>query len=175
MVLLTSEDFIKEISNISDNISGKFLRPAMRETQDIDLQGVLGSRLYTVLKGMVDDDTIMNEENTYFKQLLDESQYFLAYGAIARLCLLTSYKLSNYGVSITNDEHINAPSFKEIIDMQDTYINKADFYKKRLQEWILNNRENFTDYLSDCDCKKIESNLYSAATCGLFLGGARGK
>jgi len=38
----------------------------------------------------------------------------------------------------------------------------------------MDNRSSFPE-LNECDCRRIESNLYSAATCGIFLGGVRGK
>ena len=43
--LLISEADIKEYSNISDNLAGKYLRPAIYDAQFIDLQETIGSTL----------------------------------------------------------------------------------------------------------------------------------
>ena len=48
--LLTSEDFIKSCTNISDNLSGKYLQGAIREAQETALRDVLGSCLLDALK-----------------------------------------------------------------------------------------------------------------------------
>lgn len=173
-ILLTNEEFVKSITNISDNISGKYLFPAIKEAQNEDLKSVLGTILINKLKLLVADGSISNEENKKYKDLLDECQYYLAYCAISKLVLMTSYKLSNFGISTTNDEHIVSPSLNEILTMKDLYINKADWYKYNLQLFLLDNREDYPE-LTDCDCKAIRSNLWSAASSGLFLGGRRGK
>ena len=44
-ILLTSEEFVKSYSNISNNVNGKYLRVAIREAQEIELRGILGSFL----------------------------------------------------------------------------------------------------------------------------------
>lgn len=173
-ILLTNEDFVKSITNISDNISGKFLLPTIVEAQNEDLRSVVGDKLLNKLKEMVGDGSIATEANMAYKELLDECQYFLAYSAISKLVLLTSYKLSNFGISTTTDEHINSPSFNEILAMKDLYINKADYYKLQLQYFLLNNRNDYPE-LGENTCKSIRSNIWSAASSGLWLGGVRGR
>ena len=43
--LMVSETKIKEVSNISDNVAGKFILPAIREAQEIKLKSIIGSCL----------------------------------------------------------------------------------------------------------------------------------
>lgn len=173
-VLLTNEDFIKSISNISDNISGKFLLPAILESQNEDLRGVIGTDLLNKLIDLIDSNEIGRDENAHYALLIDKCQYFLAYSAISKMVLLTSYKLSNFGVSTSNDEHINNPSFNEILAMKDLYINKADYYKYQLQLFLLENTTKYPE-LNTNTCNSIRSNIYNAASSGLWLGGVRGK
>jgi hypothetical protein len=172
--LLTSTDFVKSNTNISDNISDKYLLPTIKEAQNEDLRGVVGDALLNKLKQLVYDGSIADTNNEKYKRLLDESQYFLAYSAISKLVLLTSYKLSNFGISTTSDEHINSPSFNEILSMKDLYTQKADFYKLQLQQFLLRNRTDYPE-LSANDCNSIKSNIYSVASSGLWLGGLRSK
>lgn len=173
-VLLSSEKFIKEVSNISDNLAGKFLLPSLREAQDVNLKTILGDSLLQKIKDILKAGTIQADENTWYKRLLDESQYFLAYQTIVEITNKVSYKIGNAGVKITNDENLQAASQDEIIKQQYYYQAKADAYCYQLQGWILENKSHFPE-LTECHCRKIHSNLLSAASCGLFLGGARGK
>ena len=156
-VLLTNEDFIKSISNISDNISGKFLLPAILESQNEDLRGVIGTDLLNKLIDLIDSNEIGRDENAHYALLIDKCQYFLAYSAISKMVLLTSYKL-----------------FNEILAMKDLYINKADYYKYQLQLFLLENTTKYPE-LNTNTCNSIRSNIYNAASSGLWLGGVRGK
>ena len=38
-ILLSSEKFIKETMSVSDNLSGKYILPSLREAQEIGLKG----------------------------------------------------------------------------------------------------------------------------------------
>ena len=172
--LLTSETFVKSVSNISDNVAGKFILPAIREAQEIQLKSILGSCLLSALKMMGANGTLDDPGNEWYKALVDECQYFLAYTAIVELANKVSYKIGNFGVAKSNDENLQVATQDEIAKQQYYYQSKADFHALELQQWILDNQSAFPE-LDECQCGKIRSNLYSAATCGLWLGGPRGR
>jgi len=48
--LLTSPDFVKSVTNISDNLNGKVMQAAIREAQEIDLKQIIGSCMLSKLK-----------------------------------------------------------------------------------------------------------------------------
>ena len=173
-ILLSSEKFIKETTNVSDNLSGKYLLPSLREAQEIGLRGILGDCLLARLKQLVKDAEIDLPENVAYKDLLDRCQYYLAYATIVEVVERVSYKVVNFGVAKTADENLQVATQDEIAKQKFFYQAKADNYCLHLQNFILNNREAYPE-LTPCDCGRIEANLKSAASCGIFLGGARGK
>lgn len=174
-ILLISEDYIKTNSGLNDNIWGDYLLPAIRETQDIGLQSIIGSALYGSILSKVADGTIRDEENAAYKALLDDHiQVYLMYGTIVSLIPLIGVKLANLGTVISNDEHITNLSQPERDLVSSRYTHLADFYARRMQEWLLANREEFPE-LDECACDTMRANLRSAATTGLWLGGIRGK
>ena len=173
-ILLTSETFIKSVSNISDNLAGKYLLPAMREAQEINLRGFIGDALLDRLKGMISDGTLKDEQNSQYKELVDVCQYFLAYQTIAGLPYKIGYKLANIGVAKTSDTNVQGGTPVEISNIQAYYQNKADYYAKLLQRFALEHSSDFPE-LTENDCYHIKKNLYSAASCGIWLGGPRGK
>jgi len=173
-ILLTSEQFVKSATNVSDNLSGKFLLPSVREAQEINLRQILGDCLLDKLKSLVADDSIYGEGNEAYADLLNHCQYYLAYKSIVDIIMKASYKIANAGLTKTSDENVQNASFDEIVRNQSYYQAKADSHCLMLQQWILNNKQAFPE-LKACDCARIKSNLYSAATCGIWLGGARGK
>lgn len=174
-VLLTSEDYIKTNSNLNDNVWGDYLLPAIRSAQEIGLQQILGSCLYNTLVGMVDDGSIVETENVAYKTLLDDYiQDYMMYQVITDLIPIIGVKLANIGVVISNDEHVQNLTETERNNLKQYYQYKADWYCRRLQEFLLQNKEAFAE-LDACTCDRLKSNLDSAASTGLWLGGYRGK
>lgn len=173
-VLLSSETFIKSVTNISDNIAGKYILSSLREAQEVGLKGILGERLLGKLKTLISKGEIDSEQNANYKSLVDKCQYYLAYMTIVELVYKVSYKIGNAGVVKTADENLQVASFEEISAQKEYYQGKADYFCMELQNYILDHRTDLPE-VNDNDCHKIKSNLYSAATCGIFLGGARGK
>ena len=175
-VLLISEDFVKELTNMSDNMQGKLINPAIAEAQEAGLREILGDCLMDSLLELVETGEIERDENAMYKKLLDKAQYYLAYQVITNVMILTAVKIDNSGLMQVNDEHTQNISMEDSFQLRDFYQKKADFYQGRLQRFILKNKKSYPE-LSGCDntCAEIKSNLYSAASGGLWLGGVRGR
>lgn len=173
-ILLSSEAFVKSVTSVSDNLSGKYIIPSLREAQEIGLKSILGDSLLTKLKTLVKENSIESPANVHYKELIDRCQYYLAYVTIVEVTNKTSFKVGNFGVTKSTDDNLQVATQDEIAKMQYYYQSKADACCYDLQGWLIDHRTNFPE-LNECDCKRISSNLYSAATCGIFLGGARGK
>lgn len=169
-ILLTSEQFVKSVTNVSDNLAGKYILPSIREAQEQGLKGILGDNLLAKVKDLFNSDSLEG----HYKELVDHCQYYLAYATIVEVTNKISFKIGNFGVAKSQDENLQVATYDEIVKMQYYYQSKVDAYCLDLQNWILANKEHFPE-LTACQCNKIKSNLRSAASCGIFLGGARGK
>ena len=172
-ILLVSPQFIKNFTNVSDNLSGKLLESAIWEAQNYGLRTVLGDCLVNRLEGLVENNETELPENAKYKELLSKIQYYLAYTAVSNVCMLTAVKIDNAGLERVSDEHMEALDMDESFRLSDFYQKKADFLCRQLQNYVLSNREYFPE-LKECDCRAIRANLISAATTGLWLGGPRG-
>ena len=173
-VLLCSEDYIKTNSALNDNLWGKFLLPAIREAQDINLQTYLGECLYKTILGMVADNSITASTNESYKALLDDYvQPYLLYQVQANIIPTINVKLGNIGSVVSNDEHISTLSQANIDLVQSDFQHKADFYAQRMLNFILNHSSEFN--LDECACKELKAHLNSAASTGLWLGGLSGQ
>lgn len=171
-ILLSSEKMVKSITSVSNNLSGKYILPALREVQEIRLRNILGSCLLDKLKADIAAGTLADQ----YKELVDlpAMQYFLANATIAEVALRPSYKVGNFGVTKTQDENMQVATWEEIAKVQYYYQGKADSYCLQLQQYLLNNCAAFPE-LDSCACERIHANLKSAASCGIYTGGARGK
>ena len=169
-ILLTSEAFVKSVTNVSDNLAGKYILPSIREAQEQGLKSILGDCLLSKVKHLFNTDSL---EGIY-KELVDHCQYYLAYAAIVEVTNKVSFKIGNFGIAKSTDENLQVASYDEIVKMQYYYQTKVDAYCLELQQWLLQNKESIPE-LTESQCKKLSSNLHSAASCGIFLGGGRGK
>ena len=173
-ILLTSEDFIKKNSTISDNVAGKYIQSAIRTAQEIAFREVVGDALLARLKQLVADRVIDRPRNTAYKALVERAQYFLAYSAIVELIPMVTNKIANAGMVKTPDEKVvvlDQPDFELEVSR---YQSKADSECQRLQQFLLDNYTLFPE-LGEPGRNRIQAHLRSAASCGIFLGGARGK
>lgn len=173
-ILLVSETTVKSRTNIDDNVNGKLILPAIRSAQEEGLREILGDKLLDKLKTLVSTGDIEQEANSWYKNLIVYSQDYLVYETVADVCMLTTVKISNAGLEQVSDEKMESISISDSYSVQAWYQNKADFYCYRLQNYLIKNKAHFPE-LSSTKCRDISSNLMSSATCGLFLGGARGK
>ena len=175
-VLLISESYIKSVTNISDNIAGDYLLPAIKLAQDVDLESTIGTQLLEKIQELVFDNNISNQENSMYKLLLDKYiQPYLAYATIKHLTPTVAYKLANQGVLRTDDEKSYNITSNEVDKVIDYYSHIANTFKKRLQLFLIANYSEFTELLQWKSISDIKSNLYSAAGCNVNLGGPRGK
>lgn len=170
-VLLISEDYIKENTAIDDNVYGKYLLPAIREAQDMGLQTIIGGALYQAILGMVAD---RNVNEPYTSLIEGFIQPYLAYKVVVDLIPILGTKIANLGLISTDDEKAVNISKNDRDRLADYYQFRADFYCRRLQEYLCSNREMFPE-LRDCDCDLIKANLKSSATSPIWLGGAYNK
>lgn len=174
-VLLISEDMVRSYSEISDNVFGKSLLPAIRTAQDLYLEEFLGSCLYKKLLEIVGDGSITNQENVAYKDLLDEHiQPYLLERVVADLIPIVGSKIANLGVYKSRDEYTDNVSAGEVERLQNLHIIKADHYAKRMQLFLKENRQAFPE-LNCCSCGGIKPTLDSSADCGLWLGGIRAR
>lgn len=174
-VLLISEQYIKANSGLDDNVYGKFLLPAMKEAQDINLQSIIGTSLMEKLCELVKTGEITLDDNWNYKYLLDKHiQPYLMYMTISNIIPLVGSKLSNLGAIISNDEHVENLSKNDKDSLKDYYALRSDHYARQMQKYLIHNRIIYSE-LNDCDCENMNANLKSAATCPIWLGGKRGK
>lgn len=174
-IFLTNEKFIKGLCNIDENLAGKYLKSALQEAQEIDLREVLGDCLLESLKNKV---AAAQEEEvempSIYQELLEECQYVLAYRTITSLCVVATYKIANVGTVTTSDDNVHNLSWSDLVAVKDYYMHKADAFTRKLQNFLLENKASFPE-LRECDCNRLKSHLKSAASSGLWLGGARAR
>ena len=171
-ILLVSANFIKNVTNIDDNMPGKLIEPAIYEAQNEGLRTVLGDCLVDRLEELVDNGDIDREGYEMHRKLLTKCQYYLTYTVMTNICMLTTVKVSPAGLEQVSDEHMEPLDMDDSFRLQSFYQKKADYLCHQLQNYVLNNKTAYPE-LKECDCRRMKVNLFSSATTGLWLGGVR--
>lgn len=171
-IYLISEDYVKTNVSIDENLYTKYLNVAIREAQDMRLEPVLGTALYRAILDKVSDGSIV-DDNVY-KGLLDNYiQPFLLYATMERIIPLIANKIANSGVVVTDDEKNSNVVKNERDSLVKYYTSTADYYCERLQDFLYHNSNAFPELFVRDDGKY--SNIDSASSCGIWLGGERGR
>jgi hypothetical protein len=175
-ILLISEEYIKSNTNISDNLDGNYLLPTIKLAQSIDLEEVIGTQFLIKLQNLVEDNSIKDIKNSHYKLFLDNFvQPFLCYATITKILPTVAYKIANAGVLRTEDEKMTNISSVEVDKIILYYKNIADTFKYRMQRYLLANYNKFPELMTYKSIADLRVNLYSSASCPLWLGGNRGK
>lgn len=175
-VLLVNANLIKSITNISDNTADSYILPAISLAQDIDLEATIGTSLKETLQEIVYDNMIDTDGYSNYKYLLDKYiQPFLCYTTITHLVPTVAYKIANAGILRTDDEKSYNVSTNEVDKIKAYYQHLADVYKNRLQRYLIAEYNTYPELGHWKSLASLKANLYSSASCGLSLGGKRGK
>lgn len=175
-ILLISEDYIKTYTSTTDNVAGDFITPSILIAQDLELEPTIGTELYNKIIDLVDNDTISNDENSHYKTLLDDYiQPMVCHYTITHLLQNTSVKMTNFGVMKSEDEKMYNIDRNEVQSVKDYYTHIGDFYKLKLQNYLISNYSLFPELSTNDKVDEIKANLTSAASSNVWLGGLRGK
>lgn len=170
-ILLISEDKIKTELALDDNLYSKHLLPAIKQAQEIELQSIIGTSLLNHIYELIENNLINEDENIIYKSLIDNHiQDYLMYQTLVEIIPILAVKLDNIGVVINQDEKVTNISKERVDYLISFYQYKADFFKKRLQDYLCKNYNLYSQYLT-CDCAGIKPNLKDTESCNIFLGG----
>jgi hypothetical protein len=139
-ILLVSDVMIKERTSIHTNIDAKLMYPDIRAAQDMYILPILGSALFEKLQTLIDNNSISDNVNADYKNLLDKFICdALMYHTLSEMVTSTSYQFWNKGVMRKQNEDSDLPSMSELIDLSNKYKNRAEFYDNRLKLYLQQN------------------------------------
>lgn len=147
-VLLIKVEELKAKTAIGSNVEDKLLVPEIRKAQDMYLEPLLGSALYTRLQdGIVANDLSADEVTLRTVYIADT----LIQYTLSLLPLSMNYQFFNMGAKTRTSEHSESPSMSDLFALANKYQNDAEWYAQRLITYLVNNRETFTEYETSSD------------------------
>jgi hypothetical protein len=141
--LLVSEQRLKQWTNLDNNVRVEEITPFIIQAQDIYIQDTLGTKFYNRIKeGIIAAD--LNTNETAFLQdyigpcLMQFSLYLMMPGL--------KYSLTDKGVLSGSSEETTQTSLDELKYLRQAALDTAQFYQKRMREFLFDNPGMFPEY-----------------------------
>lgn len=132
-VLLVSQDKLTSLTSLSPNLDAHTLRPNIFYAQT-QFQQIIGDLQYNELCNKIIAQETLTDHET---QLMEYGQNFLIWTAAHESTLSIYMKMVNNGVtSGTDGDGRKSSTIEEIKFLRSMLINRADTYRKQLQEFI---------------------------------------
>lgn len=136
---LVSEVKIREFTDIDNNVDTALIKNGIRESQDIELQRVLGTLLYNQMLSLVSTGNISSPTYSNYKTLLDDYiQNFLIYAAYFYILDSIFLRSRNNGLITPNGGDNSDVASKQLYDMKRQSVkNKMEFYAQKLRDYLI--------------------------------------
>lgn len=137
MTLLISPDAIKALGVFDKNLDERHIKPVIKFVQDDSIQNLIGTRLYQKLLELVASNTICQDENKCYSDLLNGYLKWILTWSVVAQCHITHFlKLRNAGTITIGDTNFSPTSYETMKKVASDYYDKADSYIVKLQRYL---------------------------------------
>lgn len=142
VLFLTNKD-IKTRTPLGGNVDTDKFQNFIRVTQDINLQGMLGTRLYVKLQNDVINSTLTGN----YKTLVDDYiKDFIAWYSLAEYMPFAGFTINNGGVFSHESENSVAATRGDINALAQMCRDKSEHYGRRLYDYLCANNSLFPEW-----------------------------
>lgn len=167
-VLFISEQRLKALTAIHENVEPQDLMPFVVQAQDIYVQELLGTTFYNALKSAVTGSTLSTEESTLIDEYLaPTTANYALYLALPTL----NYKIKNKSVLNPSAEEADNTTLEEIKYLRQATLDSAQFYAQRSIDYLKANDSSFPGYTNP-DSDFMLPNKKTQYNHGLFIPSA---
>jgi len=170
-VYFMSVDDLKSYSTIDYSVEDKLLENSIYDAQKIDVQAILGTRLYKALETKIISGSISGE--TIYKTLLDDYIFdVLLKSAQSRALMFIYAKIRNKGIQEQNSDNSNPVDITILNKMRDEIQNDCEYFSNKLKLYLNDQKENiieFKDYNPDSLDYYDTPNKSNSFFTGIYL------
>lgn len=144
-VLLVSEQRMKQWTSLDNNIRIDVLTPSILNAQETYTQDSLGTKFFNRLKdGVKANDLNANEEMFLRDYVGPALMQFALYLLLPHL----KYKIVEKGILNGTSEETSPTTLQELQYLRETTLDTAQFYDKRLRQFLIQNPNMFNEWLT---------------------------
>ncbi len=141
--LIIDENFVKENSEIDENVDMKLINPTIWKCQKKYIEKTLGTTLYNDLCSEILSDPDLSSNAAYLTLVDDYIADALLYWVMHELQVPLTYKFRNKTVGKLTDQNAQPVDFQEHKYLRDYYKPDAQYFTERLEAFLC---ANATDY-----------------------------
>ena len=142
-VQLISEAKIREFTDMNNNVDSKLISNAIRESQDIDLQRLLGTLLYDKILSDVQSNTLTG---AYQSLVNDYIQNFLLYATYYYTLEYIYMRPRNNGLlTPTGGDNSDSVDRSMYNVKRQSVQNKREFYAEKLTDYLIENQNTYPE------------------------------
>lgn len=168
VVLLISEDRIKETSFLDENVDADLIKDVIELCQDKYILPLMGTALFNEVLDKIDNDQITGSYETLLKSYIHKAlKWYVLFEGIPVL----TYKFMNKSILKKNSENSQPIDSEDVTRLMDNFRNNAEMFAQRLTKYLIANNTTFTLYNnagSTSDTIHPKKNSY---TTSIYLGG----
>jgi len=152
-VFIISEANLRQFTDLNNNVDSELLKNAVREAQDIELQRILGTKLYNKIKEDIKTNTLSGNYETL---VLDWVQNALLYEAYYYALEDIYLRPRNNGLLIPQGgENSTSADGTWYNRKRQSVQNKKQFYEERLTNYLIQNQGLFPELNGNVELQQM--------------------
>jgi len=145
-VLLINRADIMRLTGLNGNIDEDKILPHVLTSQDIHIQPIIGTKLLQKCKDLIEAGTIGDAGNEAYETLVyTYITPVLVYFVMWDFLPFMQYEIANGGIFQHNSENSSTPGVDEVDKLIQKFKDKADFYGRRLTDYLCDNQSSFAE------------------------------
>lgn len=141
--LFVSEQRLKETTAITQNVDVEFLLPYLKIAQRKYIETALGTDLYEKIQADIVAGTLAGAYLTLTNDYISDT---LCHYAFYEALPYMHYKVMNKAVMLKSSDNASPITREELQDLRHNVLDTAEWYKKRLIDYISHNVVSFPQY-----------------------------
>lgn len=151
--IITSQN-LKDQSLVDQNVADFYCNQAIKISQDINLQQLIGENLYRAILAKIVGNTLTGK----YKELVENYIYdYLYLDATSEIQIPLAFKNRNAGIVRTTDDNVESAAMEQVQYLKQYYRDRANFYAIGIKNFIEKNKTSFPEYESE-DCNELKPN-----------------
>jgi len=144
-VFFMSADDLKSYSTIDYEVEDKLIENSIYDAQIIDIQSIIGTRLYKALETKIISGSISGE--TSYKTLMDDYIFdALLKAAQSRALMFIFAKIRNKGIMLQNSDNSNPVDITILNKMRDEIQNDFEYFSNKLKDYLCDYVDTYPEY-----------------------------
>ena len=164
--LFISEEFIKNNSQIDENVDMKKILPVVWQCQTQHMQSVLGSQLYNDLIAKVIAGTLAGDDLKLVEEYVADA---LLYWVMYEVQIPLLFNFRNKSTATNNSDHSTPITTKELSRIENRFKDKAEFFSERITNYLCANTALYPLYMTATSSDDVIPEI-AKPTVSVFLG-----